>query len=349
MAAHTRRNDSAGADPGTTIMSALLPIHTAVGTEWLVDAAATAAERVLNAAFAFVFFEDQEGRLEHRAPASDLRRRSQQRVYDAFARDLFRRKLDLSQLPAFAEALDTGQAVQGSLETALGPLAEAGRADAAAATLGTGTACIAPMETAGERIGALLTLTNGEIEPDRARLLAEHIAVAAVNLRQTNAAREQGVIDVVRSVFDARKLESELQRELARAMRYKREVSIVVVEATNLRLLREQFGRFLTERLLQRLGEVLASQAREIDVIGAYRESGYTMILTEAGGEHAPIARQRLLAVAENVRLEGENVPGLELHVLAGHATFPGDGETTETLFEAVERRMYGDAAAHVA
>jgi diguanylate cyclase (GGDEF)-like protein len=144
-------------------------------------------------------------------------------------------------------------------------------------------------------------------------------------------------------VFDARKLETELQRELARAQRYKRPVAITVIEATNLRLLRERFGRFLTDRLLQRLGEALAQHARDIDVLGAYKQSGFTMILTEASVDGASKAAQRLLKVAQEARLDGEErVPGLELHLVVGHASSPKDGTTTDALFAAAEKRMYG-------
>ena len=161
--------------------------------------------------------------------------------------------------------------------------------------------------------------------------MAAHVSCAIVNLRQADAAREAGVIDIVRSVFDARKIGSDLQRELSRAERYKRDVSIAVVEATNLSLLEERFGKFLTDRLLQRLGESLAQNARDIDVIGAFKESGYTMILTEASSEGAENAARRLLSIAREAAVGDPNVPGLELHLVAGWATAPADGITTRS------------------
>ena len=114
------------------------------------------------------------------------------------------------------------------------------------------------------------------------RLFAAHVACASVNLRQTLASGvETGTTDVVRTVFDVRKTETELQREIMRADRFKRDVSICIIEATNLRLLRERFGPALTEQVLERAGEALAAQSRDIDVIGQYKESGFTMVLSE--------------------------------------------------------------------
>jgi diguanylate cyclase (GGDEF)-like protein len=328
-------------DAVSIMMEALLPVHAALTLDWLADGAATAAERALDAPFAFVYFEDEDGRLECTTPASDLRRRSVQRLIDALDYDIWRRKLDPGESPQLAEALDTGNLVSTSVAGFLATFTGAEKADDAARALALATVAIAPLETAGERLGALVLLAHEEPHASRVRLLAQHVACAAVNLRNAQTARDATIIDVARSVFDARKLESELQRELSRAGRYKRELSLVVIEATNLGLLREQFGRFLTDRLVEHLGEALAQHAREIDVIGAYKESGYTMVLAEATREGAAAAARRLLASADAVRLD-EQVPGLELHLAAGWASCPADGATSRALFAAAERRMYG-------
>jgi diguanylate cyclase (GGDEF)-like protein len=332
-------------DPVALMMAALLPLHRAVTVEWLADAAATAAERGFGAPFAFVYFESAEGVLEYRAPASDLRRRSIERAADAFGAQL-RARLD-------PDALGDASDGPGSW-TIAGSELFAGRSDAsksaaARRALGVERVTVVPLETAGERIGALALMLARDVPDELQKLLADHVACAAVNLRNAQAAREQGVTDAVRSVFDARKMETDLQRELARAERYKREVSIVVVQATNLRLLREQFGRFLTDRLLQRLGELLAQNARNIDEIGAYKDSGYTMILAEAELEAAAGAARRLLALAGEARIDGKPVPGLELHLVAGWATCPADGTTTDSIFAAAETRMYGGEETQVA
>jgi diguanylate cyclase (GGDEF)-like protein len=333
-------------DGVTAMVSSLLTVHAAMSQEWLIDAACTAAERGLNAPFAFVFLHDQDGTLAYKAPASDLRRRSHQRAVDALGTVLFRSRIAPRELPMIGEAIDTGNPQVASTAEAFAPLIGPDRAAAAAQSLTATLTCTATLENAGEQLGVLLALGPEMMEAEHVALLAEHIACAMVNLRNADVTRQQGMIDVVRSVFDARKIESELQRELSRATRYRREVSICVVEATNLRLLRERFGHFLTDRLLQRLGEGLAQQARDIDVIGAYKESGYTMILMEANRTGAAVVADRLIKTAQTVLAEGEQVPGLELHLAVGYATCPDDGVSSDSLFRAAEQRMYDRAAA---
>jgi len=328
-------------DAAAGVIAALLPLHTASTLDWLVDATCTAAEGTLNASYAFVYLDDGNGGLERKSPASDLRRRAVQRAVDAFSKIAPPARIDPQSAPALAAALSQPVPAPASAADLFRGLIGEDVAAAAQKALGVQSLAAVPLMSSGERVGALLLMLAEQPGPERLRAFADHVAIAAVNLRRAHAASEQGPVDVVRSVFDARKLEAELQKELARAIRYKREVSIAIIEATNLRLLRDKYGRFLTDRLLENLGSALAQGARDIDVIGAYKESGYTMILTEASHAGAATAARRMLTAAQGASLDADDVPGLDLHLVVGWASCPGDGVTSDTLFAAAERRMY--------
>jgi diguanylate cyclase (GGDEF)-like protein len=325
-------------------LEALLPVHTAVTFEALSDAIAAAAERLLHAPYAFLYCEADDGRLERRVPASDARRRSQHRAIGAFGAHVIAAAIDPSEAPAIAAALDGEAPVVADADRLFQGLTGAERAEAAQRELGLASAAVVPLVSAGERIGALVLLLAREPHPESMAFFAAHVARAAAGLGQAFGEIGQPVSIVARSVFDARKLESDLQKELARADRYKHQVSIAVIEATNLRLLYERFGRTLTDALLERLGAALAHDARDVDLIGTYKDSGFTMILTEATAEGAAAAATRLLGTGQEVARD-ERAPGLELHLACGWATYPVDGNATDALFQAAARRMYEAAA----
>ncbi|TAK59738.1 MAG: diguanylate cyclase [Dehalococcoidia bacterium] len=335
---------TAAGDAVADALEALLPVHTAVTFEALADATATAAERLLHAPYAFLYCEADDGRLERRVPASDVRRRSQHRAIGAFGAHVIAAAIDPSEAPAIAAALDGESPVATAAGQLFQGLTSTERANAAQQELGITSTAIVPLVSAGERVGALILLLAREPRIEPTRLFAAHVARAVAGLRQALAEVDQPVSGIAHSVFDARKLESDLQKELARADRYKHQVSIAVIEATNLRLLYEQFGRTLTDALLGRLGAALARDARDVDLIGTYKDSGYTMILTEATAEGAATAATRLLRTAQDVARD-ERAPGLELHLACGWATYPIDGKATDTLFAAAVRRMYEAAA----
>jgi diguanylate cyclase (GGDEF)-like protein len=329
-------------DAVATVMAMLLPVHAAVTENWLVDATATAAERTVNAAYTFLYFEDADGTLVQKAPLSDLRRRSTQRAIDAFGPAALGANIDPGVTPAINEALEGERPVVTNAAELFAGLIDADAAARAQAELAIDSIAFVPLQAAGERIGGLILMLVGSANVEHIRLLGEHVACATVNLRQAQATREAAPTesDLVRTVFDARKTESELQRELMRAERYKRDVSVAIIEATNLRLLKEQFGAALTEALVERMGAALAQHSRDIDVIGQYKESGFTMILSEATASGAKTAAERLLAIARAAAVS-DDVPGLELHLACGWATYPEDGKPTLQLFSVAERRMY--------
>lgn len=332
------------ADTVASILDALLPVHTAATFEVLADAAATAAERLLHAPYAFLYSESDDGRLERRVPASDVRRRSHHRAITAFGSHVIAAAIDPAEAPAIAAALDGESPVTASAGQIFQGLTSAERADAAQRELGLASTAVVPLVATGERLGAFILLLAREPHVEPMRLLAAHVASAAGRLQASLAAAGQPVTGAGRSVFDARKLESDLEKELARADRYKHQVSIAVIEATNLRLLYERYGRALTDGLLQRTGAALARDSRDVDLIGAYKDSGYTMILTEATAEDAAAAATRLLRTAQEVARD-ERAPGLELHLACGWATYPVDGKARDALFAAAVRRMYEAAA----
>lgn len=335
----TSSHQPAPNDPVATMMAMLLPVHAALGPHWLVDAIATAAERTMNASHAFLYLEQPDGSLRRGAAASDVRRRNEQRALDAFGPAL-PQSLEPTGLPGIIAALDSEAPTIADAATLLEGLATPRTLETAQASLAVDELAFVPLLSAGERLGALVLLLVGHAETEHLRLFGDHVACALVNLRQANSGTPATAAEVVRTVFDARKTEVELQRELLRAERYSREASICVIEASNLGILRDRFGTSLVEALLERVGKTLALHSRDIDAIGAYKESGYTMILSEASPEGAKLATRRLLRIAQDAAVEA-SVPGLELHLAAAWASCPQDGRTTDALFAAAQHRMY--------
>jgi diguanylate cyclase (GGDEF)-like protein len=349
MATRGTTNEGTQAGAIETTMTVLLALHASPTRAALADAVASAAEQIAGAPYAFIFFEGEDGSLVYQAPASETRRRSHKRAIDAAGQAIFSGAVDPRNVTALVEALDTGANVLVATRVVFAPLIDAQRGADIENALGVTQACVAAITGAGDRYGALVVFGGEATVESHVGLLAAHAGCVCVHLANAESAIDAATEGLVRTIFDERKLEAELQRELARAQRFGRDVSICVVEATNLGLLRERFGATLTEQLYERLGDELARHARDIDIIGAYRDSGYTMVLAEAAPAGVEAAAQRLARAAELVKLDGKPVPGLELHVAVGYATAPADGTAAAQLFSAAQRRMYDDAARRVA
>ena len=176
--------------------------------------------------------------------------------------------------------------------------------------------------------------------PAQAELLGRHVAVALANLREKDAGRKRGELDVVRLIYDERRLLEQLTRELRRAQRHKRPLSIMLLRVQNLDDLRARYGYFLAERVLRQMAGQLADTKRETDFLGAFKEDGFAAILVEANEAGARRAKERLLTGLQTLRLPEADLPDLRLQLACATATPPQDGETTEELMASAEARL---------
>jgi len=331
--------DHVGVPP---LLQPLLAVHSAPSQGWLVDGAATAAERGLGALYSLVFLLDSSGSLAGERPASSERMRAVAKLSQLLETNLASLKFDPQQVPAALAALEEGHAVavKELREALLLPQAEK-KLRSVQKQLGVGEVWLAPLHWSGESTGLLVLLMPAD-PPDLifAEVLGQHVAVALAKLRAQEAGRKRGELDAVRWIYDEQRFEDQLYKEVRRSLRHKRPLSILLIRLDNYHDLRARFGRFLAERLLRQVAGVLEDTMRDTDFLGAFKDNGFAAILIEADGEAAQRAKERLSRGLSDVTLPHAQLPDLRLDLTCATATVPEDGETPQDLASAAEGRL---------
>jgi diguanylate cyclase (GGDEF)-like protein len=208
--------------------------------------------------------------------------------------------------------------------------------------LGIAQAWLVPLQWDGESLGLLLLLMpEGPPAPvAHAELLGRHVAVALTNLREKDAGRKRGEFDAVRWVYDERRFLEQLAREVRRAQRHGRPLSVLLLRILNVEELRGRYGRFLAEQLLRQVASRLDDAMRDTDFLGASREDGFAAILVETDQSGAERAEERLLTGLDAMELPHAELPGLNVQLACATATLPQDGESAEELAAAAEARL---------
>lgn len=345
MAAKTSKSKQRNLGPSpyeepTVLAEALLGIHSAVTEEWLVEAVMTAAERSLGALHTFVFLADASGQLAGRESPSETRARALNRVHKALGQPLARLKLSPdAETPVGVTFTEHRPLSSEHLADLLGHVVKPEDCEQAQKRLGATWWCLSPVEISAQHLGVALFLFGKERAPlSHIKLVCDHLAQALINLRQRDAARHRGEIDPVRWVSDERRLTEQMERELGRAIRHERPLSVLVLRVANLEDVHERFGRFLAERLLRRLGAILSEQIRSSDFLGSYREDGFAVIMAETSAEAASQAAGRLLPLV--LRADPEWAEGPQPDLRYGVAAFPEDGSSPDSLLAAAEARL---------
>lgn len=155
--------------------------------------------------------------------------------------------------------------------------------------------------------------------------------------------------DPLTGLFNRRRFEEELVRQLAYTRRYGRGGALLMVDLDRFKQINDQLGHAVGDRALCHVAELLSDNLRASDLVARdvdpmlARLGGdeFVVLLPEADGAGAEAAAARLAAAVEKAPLQVED-RAVELRVSIGVATFDGDGIPGEQeLLAAADRAMY--------
>lgn len=151
------------------------------------------------------------------------------------------------------------------------------------------SAIAVPLEVDGALRGFLAVYSGAEdaaVEADAFEALeaiAEHAGPAIENARRFREAGRQAADDPVTSLPSRRGFHEALGREVARAHRSERPLSILLVDIDGLRDLTRAHGQAVGEEAIGELEQALRDASRETDVICRVGADAFAVILIDAG------------------------------------------------------------------
>jgi diguanylate cyclase (GGDEF)-like protein len=203
-----------------------------------------------------------------------------------------------------------------------------------------------PLVDRGGRIGWLGVLSR---EPgvrfddeDLRRLeeLAERVAPVIENSRRFHEARQLADLDSLTGLHNRRFFHETLAREIDRAQRYQRSLSVVIVDVDGFKEINDRIGHLAGDAVLAEIAERLRQVVRSADIPCRVGGDELAVILPEIDMEQAQqlVARIQQAVSAQPIARAGR------VHVSAGVAELmPNDSPAS--LFERSDESLY--AAKH--
>ncbi len=130
-----------------------------------------------------------------------------------------------------------------------------------------------------------------------------------------------------------------LEQELARAQRQKSELSFVMIDLDQFKLVNDTYGHPAGDRVLKSLSRLLKQRLRRADVVGRYGGEEFALILPDTGGENARY-------VLEDIRRRFNKITHLagdqhfSVSFSAGIASYPQYASAND-LKEAADQALY--------
>ena len=181
---------------------------------------------------------------------------------------------------------------------------------------------------------------------DHRRLLdrvCEQAAAVIYNSIIFEQTQEDSLTDPLTGLPNTRFMFMHLTRELARAERLKAEVSLLVMDLDEFKLINDNHGHHIGDRALREIASVLRAAIRPYDICVRYAGDEFIVVLSGCGAEEAEHKRTELQKAVDDVVFEVRPGSRLPLGVSVGAAVFPHDGDSYESLLAAADARMYRD------
>jgi len=191
--------------------------------------------------------------------------------------------------------------------------------------------CLKPFDEAELRVAIEMALYKHKKITERKR--------ADAALMQTLHSR--ALRDSLTGLYNRRYMEVSLSQQLHRARRHGTPLGLIMLDVDHFKRFNDQFGHAAGDRILRKLGSLLANQFRGEDVVCRYGGDEFLIILSDASLDSVQQAAERLRAEIRHMNIEHDRQvlgpPTLSLGVVV----FPNHGSTAEVLLRNADAALY--------
>jgi diguanylate cyclase (GGDEF)-like protein len=176
-------------------------------------------------------------------------------------------------------------------------------------------------------------------------LITSFVLNSAIYVKQFDTGELDNITDPLMGIYNRRHLDSRLQQEVKRSLRYKLPLSVLLLSLENIKDIVDARGQQATDSVLSKLGTLVLNSARTTDIVARYDEAEILVVATNTPVSGLSILANRLSkTITDTFQFPKEEVTEFakEKKVAAvtssiGIAGLGGETTTVETLVKCVE------------
>ncbi|MBC7500142.1 MAG: sensor domain-containing diguanylate cyclase [Herminiimonas sp.] len=146
--------------------------------------------------------------------------------------------------------------------------------------------------------------------------------------------------DHLSGVMNRRAFFEAAEREMARYRRYPRPMSLLAIDADHFKQINDEYGHATGDLVLQKLAEIIAETAREIDIVARIGGEEFAVLLPSTGPHMAYELAERIRfnISSQCMQIEGNDI-GLTVSI--GISTMDSAAQSFDALMKSADNAMY--------
>lgn len=173
--------------------------------------------------------------------------------------------------------------------------------------------------------------------------VAEHVAVAIEHALVYQQTKELSNRDELTNLYNRRYFFERLEKEVERAKRYERILSLIMIDIDHFKNYNDSFGHLMGDALLKKLAQLMEHNLRKADVLARYGGEEFFILLPETDKEQARQVAEKLRRSVEEYDFHAERPelkPG-RITLTLGLASLPRDGLDALSLLDLADKALY--------
>ncbi|MBF0492962.1 MAG: diguanylate cyclase [Deltaproteobacteria bacterium] len=172
--------------------------------------------------------------------------------------------------------------------------------------------------------------------------LAVQIGSALENAKLFTQTKELSVTDELTQIFNRRHFQQMLNQEWKRALRFQRNVSLLMIDADHFKRFNDSYGHLQGDQALIQIAKTLSSHVREVDTVARYGGEEFAIILTHTSLEDAQHVAEKLRAhVEKHPILDTQGAIISSISISIGVSNYPQTASNMDDLLNQADMALY--------
>ena len=189
---------------------------------------------------------------------------------------------------------------------------------------------------------AVINKTKDIVEVKRLlQIVAEITGVALENIELFNKIENIAITDTLTELWNRSYLFTHFSQDLEKARKKLRPISVIMFDLDHFKSFNDNYGHLVGDKILKKISKVLMDKTKDKGWVARYGGEEFLVVLPEATKDETFRIAEQIRKDVENMHFKIDRNTTLKLTISGGIASFPFDGDETESLIKSADDALY--------